>query len=126
MIQYQILQTNIMRIVWQTVRRITNEILGRRNSPLVTREYMSSSLNIRLDSDGVEAARFFLVVFLDLFSFISRFSPLISRINATKTRFVYQVLSSLKPHKQIVFSVLFILHKRNFNADIRSSTTSST
>ena len=26
-IQYQILQTNIMRIIWQTVRRITNEIL---------------------------------------------------------------------------------------------------
>ena len=25
---YQILQTNIIRIVWQTVRRITNEILG--------------------------------------------------------------------------------------------------
>ena len=24
----QILQTNIMRIVWQTVRRIANEILG--------------------------------------------------------------------------------------------------
>ena len=28
LIRYQILQTNIMRIVWQTVRRITNEILG--------------------------------------------------------------------------------------------------
>ena len=27
-IQYQILQTNIMRIIWQTVKRITNEILG--------------------------------------------------------------------------------------------------
>ena len=27
-IQYQILQTNITRTVWQTVRRITNEILG--------------------------------------------------------------------------------------------------
>ena len=27
MIQYQILQTNIMRIVWNMVRRITNEIL---------------------------------------------------------------------------------------------------
>ena len=26
-IQYQILQTNIKRTVWQTVRRITNEIL---------------------------------------------------------------------------------------------------
>ena len=25
---YQILQTNILRIVWQRVRRITNEILG--------------------------------------------------------------------------------------------------
>ena len=28
MIQYQILQTNITRAVWQTVRRITDEILG--------------------------------------------------------------------------------------------------
>ena len=28
LIQYQILQTNITRTVWETVRRITNEILG--------------------------------------------------------------------------------------------------
>ena len=28
MIQYQILPTNITRTVWQTVRRITKEILG--------------------------------------------------------------------------------------------------
>ena len=28
LIRYQILQTNIMRIVWQTMRRITNEIFG--------------------------------------------------------------------------------------------------
>ena len=28
LIKYQILQANIMRIIWQTVRRITNEILG--------------------------------------------------------------------------------------------------
>ena len=28
MIQYQILRTSIIKIVWQTVRRITNEILG--------------------------------------------------------------------------------------------------
>ena len=28
LIQYQILSTNIIRIVWQTVRRITNKILG--------------------------------------------------------------------------------------------------
>ena len=28
LIQNQILQTQIIRIVWQTVRRITNEILG--------------------------------------------------------------------------------------------------
>ena len=27
-IQYQIIQTHIIRIVWQTLRRITNEILG--------------------------------------------------------------------------------------------------
>ena len=28
LMQYQILQTNIIRIVWQTVRRIIREILG--------------------------------------------------------------------------------------------------
>ena len=28
MIQYQILQTNITRTVWEIVRRIVNEILG--------------------------------------------------------------------------------------------------
>ena len=28
MIQYQILQTNITRTVWEIVRRIANEILG--------------------------------------------------------------------------------------------------
>ena len=28
LIWYQILQNNIKRIIWQTVRRITNEILG--------------------------------------------------------------------------------------------------
>ena len=28
LIQYQILQTNNTRTVWQTVKRITNEILG--------------------------------------------------------------------------------------------------
>ena len=28
MVQYQIPQTNVTRTVWQTVRRITNEILG--------------------------------------------------------------------------------------------------
>ena len=32
MIQYQILQANIMRIIWQTVKRITNEILGKNES----------------------------------------------------------------------------------------------
>ena len=28
LIQYQILQSNIIRIVWQTVERVTDEILG--------------------------------------------------------------------------------------------------
>ena len=32
MIQYQILQTN-MKITWQTVRRITNKILGVKGLP---------------------------------------------------------------------------------------------
>ena len=35
-IQYQILQTSITRTVWQTVRRITNEILGVKESINVT------------------------------------------------------------------------------------------
>ena len=36
LIQYQILQTNITRTVWQTVRRIKNEILGVKESINVT------------------------------------------------------------------------------------------
>ena len=36
LIQYQILQTNITRTVWQTVRRITNEILGVKGLKLAT------------------------------------------------------------------------------------------
>ena len=32
MTQYQILRTNIIRIVWQTVRRIIDEILGVKGS----------------------------------------------------------------------------------------------
>ena len=32
LIQYQILQTNMIRMVWQTVRRITEEILGVKGS----------------------------------------------------------------------------------------------
>ena len=28
LIRYQIFQTNTMKIIWQTVRRIANEILG--------------------------------------------------------------------------------------------------
>ena len=35
-IQYQILHTNITRTVWQTVRRIKNEILGVKESINVT------------------------------------------------------------------------------------------
>ena len=35
-IQYQILPTNITRTVWQTVRRIKNEILGVKESINVT------------------------------------------------------------------------------------------
>ena len=31
-IQYKILQTNIVRIIWQTVRRITNETVGVKGS----------------------------------------------------------------------------------------------
>ena len=34
LIQYQILQTNITRTVWQTLRRITNKILGVRGLSL--------------------------------------------------------------------------------------------
>ena len=36
MIRLQILQTNIFRIVWQIVRRITNEILGVRGLSVFT------------------------------------------------------------------------------------------
>ena len=36
LIQKQILQTNIIRFVWQTVRRITNEIWGVKGLTLYT------------------------------------------------------------------------------------------
>ena len=36
LIQYQILQINITRTVWQTVKRITNEILGVKGLTAVT------------------------------------------------------------------------------------------
>ena len=36
LIQYQILQTNITRTVWQTVRRITDEILRVKGLPFTS------------------------------------------------------------------------------------------
>ena len=39
LIQYQILQTNNTRTVWQTVRRITNEILGVKGLTILFQEF---------------------------------------------------------------------------------------
>ena len=41
MTRCQILQTNIMRIVWQTVRRIANEILGVKGQLTIFPLYLS-------------------------------------------------------------------------------------
>ena len=38
MIQYQILQPNIIRIIWQIVRRITDEILGMKELMRISKE----------------------------------------------------------------------------------------
>ena len=38
MIQYQILQPNIIRIIWQIVRRITDEILGMKELMRMSKE----------------------------------------------------------------------------------------
>ena len=48
LIQYQILQTYIIRIVWQTVRRITNEILEVRGITCWYLEDIGEYLNIVL------------------------------------------------------------------------------
>ena len=48
LIQYQILQTYIIRIVWQTVRRITNEILEVRGVTFWYLEDIGENLNIVL------------------------------------------------------------------------------
>ena len=39
LIQYQILQTNNTRTVWQTVKRITNEILGVKGLTILFQEF---------------------------------------------------------------------------------------
>ena len=39
LIQYQILQTNNTRTVWQTVKRITNEILGVKGLTILLEEF---------------------------------------------------------------------------------------
>ena len=44
LIQYQILQTDIIRILWQTVRRITDKILGVKELNKYT--YLSQVLNL--------------------------------------------------------------------------------
>ena len=44
----QILQSKVMRIVWQTVRRITNEILGVKG----LKELTKVELNVPLHSDS--------------------------------------------------------------------------
>ena len=38
MIQYQILQPNLIRIIWQIVRRITDEILGVKELMTISKE----------------------------------------------------------------------------------------
>ena len=60
MIQCQILQTNITRTIWQTVRRITNEILGVKRSKI---RYWKQ--------DKVQVRRFFLS--LGIYQYISPF-----------------------------------------------------
>ena len=51
-IQYQILQTNIMRIIWQTVKRITNEILGVSELEWLWKNYFTFMLLLSLWTCG--------------------------------------------------------------------------
>ena len=65
LIQSQILPTNITRIVWETVRRITNEILGvkglRGNEETVEQSGMVTSISFNQSSDRwTETAHVFL------------------------------------------------------------------
>ena len=49
MIQYQILQIDIIRVVWQTVRRITNKILEVKGLKVMKRvDYSALSLSLIL------------------------------------------------------------------------------
>ena len=52
MIQYQSLSTNIIRIVWQTVKRITTEKLGVKWLKPVTTSLRTTSRNILKVSIG--------------------------------------------------------------------------
>ena len=55
LIQYQILQNNITRTVWQTVRRITNEILrvkGLKYPAVLLLYFHISKIHVRLSSFG--------------------------------------------------------------------------
>ena len=74
MIQYQILQTNITRTIWQTVRRITNEILEVKRLTVAKSSYLMVCficdciyLWIVLDQSCVD--------FVDIFS-LSLYCPL--------------------------------------------------
>ena len=78
LIQYQILQFNITRTVWQTIRRITNEILGVKgliytSVSLSYSDLVSTILNTACD---LLLSVFMLVAatVLDLFPSIIRFS----------------------------------------------------
>ena len=46
LIQYQILRTNIIRIVWQTVRRITNKILERDGYMFIVTTFQSIYISL--------------------------------------------------------------------------------
>ena len=52
LIQYQILSTNIIRIVWQTVRRITNKILGVKELSFQDRIYIKKITIQQVFSDA--------------------------------------------------------------------------
>ena len=46
LIQYQILRTNIIRIVWQTVRRITNKILEWEGNMFIVTTFQSIYISL--------------------------------------------------------------------------------
>ena len=58
MIQYQIHQTNIIRIVWQTVKRVTNEVWGIYGLRLIVEHLKAKVMQLDTHYNILQSLRF--------------------------------------------------------------------